>query len=373
MARLMAPSAFAVVALAIAISNVGILAAPAALSGVRLRHDVRTDGVLLAYAAGLIGAVSVILGVFGAWVYALKAPVVLAVVAAVGAGGMAVLGLVPFQKAHRFSISVPFGQVGNVALLSSAALMLFWPAARVTWLPTTCVALAFGAVALWSWRDQWPQPGPGPSFGRKHWHDGLQFAAMSAAEQVMWQLERLLIPILLSLGDLAVFALVGAVAVAPYHILAAGAGATLIPRLQASPSHRQRMKLISQEALLMLGLSVLGGLLILLLMPPLVEWYLGSKIVVTRALLFAAIVGGMARILAAVARTPAMAFCTSEELRRISLGSWLAVGLGIVAAWLLAGFGLVGLIAGVTVGWLARGGIAIAVAWRHIAPGGSVS
>jgi hypothetical protein len=187
----------------------------------------------------------------------------------------------------------------------------------------------------------------------------------------MWQLERLLIPILLSLGDLAVFALVGAIALAPYHVLAAGAGATLIPRLQAVSSHRQRMKLMSHETLIMLGLSVLGGLLILVLTPPLVEWYLGGKIVVSRALLLAAIAGGVARILAAVARTPAVAFCSSEELRRISLGSWLAVGLGVLAAWALAGFGLVGLIAGVTIGWLVRGGIAIAVAWRHIAPGGS--
>jgi O-antigen/teichoic acid export membrane protein len=163
-----------------------------------------------------------------------------------------------------------------------------------------------------------------------------------------------------------VYALVGAIAVAPYHVLAAGAGATLIPRLQAAPSRQQRMKLISHETLIMLALSVLGGALILLLMPPLVEWYLGSKIVVTRTLLLAAVAGGVARILAAVARTPAIAFCSSEELRRISLGSWLAVALGILAAWALAGFGLVGLIAGVTVGWLARGGIAIAVAWNHL-------
>jgi O-antigen/teichoic acid export membrane protein len=190
---------------------------------------------------------------------------------------------------------------------------------------------------------------------------------MSAAEQVMWQLERLLIPILLTLGDLAVYAVVGAVAVAPYHVLASGAGATLIPRLQEASSRRKRLQLISHETLIMLGLSILGGCLILLLMPPLVDWYLGSKIVVTRTLLLAAITGGIARIMAAVARTPAVAFCSSVELRRISLGSWLAVVLGMVCAWLLSGFGLVGLIAGVTIGWLVRGAIAIAVAWPHLA------
>ena len=375
MARVMAPVDFGVVALAIAISNVGISAAPAGMSGVRLRHDIRTDSALLTYALVIMGIVGVGLGLFGWRTYGLEPVVVLAIVAAVVGGGMAVLGLIPYQKARRFSISVPFGQVGNPALLLSAGVMLAWPAARVSWLPSTFVALAFGAVALWSWRDQWPQPGPGPSFGRRHWHDGLQFTAMSAAEQVMWQLERLLIPILLSLGDLAVYALVGAIAVAPYHVLAAGAGATLIPRLQAAPSRQQRMKLILHETLIMLALSALGGLLILLLMPPLVEWYLGSKIVVTRTLLLAAVAGGVARILAAVARTPAIAFCSSEELRRISLGSWVAVALGILAAWALAGFGLVGLIAGVTIGWLARGGIAIAVVWNHLTTtdGGSTS
>jgi O-antigen/teichoic acid export membrane protein len=367
MARVMSPASFGVVALAIAISNVGIAAAPAGMSGVRLRHDVRTDTALLAHALVIIGAIGVSLGFFGSTVYGLDPVVVLAIVAAVVAGGMALLGLIPFQKARRFSISVPFGQVGNAALLVSAGLMLLWPEARVAWLPTAFVALAFGAVAIWSWRNQWPQPGSGPSFGRPHWHDGLQFTVMSAADQVMWQLERLLIPILLTLGDLAVFAVVGAIAVAPYHVLAAGAGATLIPRLQAAPSSQQRLRLISHETLVMLALSVLGGLLILLLMPPLVDWYLGSKVVVTHGLLIAAIAGGVARILAAVARAPAVAFCSSAELRRISLGSWLAVALGVVCAWLLAGLGLIGLIAGVTIGWLARGAIAIAVAWHHLA------
>jgi hypothetical protein len=98
-----------------------------------------------------------------------------------------------------------------------------------------------------------------------------------------------------------------------------------------------------------------------------VEWYLGPKIVVTRALLLAAIVGGMARILAAIARAPAVAFGTGPELRRISAGAWLAVATGIAAAWALSGFGLIGLVAGVSVGWLVRGAISIGVTWHHVA------
>lgn len=369
MARVLPPEAFGIAALAIAISNVGIAAAPSGFSGVCLRHEMRTDSALLAYALAIIGAAGLFLGLFGRQVYDLHAAVAIVIVAAVAAGGMALLGLIPYQKERRFEISVPFGQVGNVALLGTACLMLAWPSARVAWLPTASVALVFGVVAFWAWRDQWQRAATGTSFGRRHWHDALQFTAMSAADQVMWQLERLLVPLLLSLGDLAEFALVGALAVAPYHVLASGAGATLIPRLQVAPTAQQRLRLLMHEVLIMLGLSILGGILILLLVPPLLHWYVGPKIVVSHGLLLAAIAGGFARILAAVARSPAVAFCSSEELRRISIGSWLAVLLGTIAAAMLARFGLVGLIAGVTLGWLVRGAIAIAVAWRHLTDG----
>ena len=367
MARILEPTVFGVVALAIAITNVGVAMGSAGMSGVRLRHDLHTDELLLRNAIGVMGATGVALGVFGIGAYALEFPVAFAIVAAVSAGGMALLGLVPFQKAHRFEISVPLAQVGNLALLLSAGILWALPATRLAWLPTACVALAFGTVALWAWRNQWQQGKSVESFGRHHRHDAFQFTAFSAAEELMWQLERLLIPILLSIEDLAAFAVVGAIAIAPYHVLASGAGATLIPRLQAESVKRKRRALLVHETQIMLGLAALGGVVILLVVPGLVEWYLGPKIVVTQPLLLAAVAGGTARILASIARAPAVAFGTSRELRRVSAGAWLAVVVGILAAWALAGFGLIGLIAGVTLGWLARGAAAMAVVWHHVA------
>ena len=98
MARVMTPIDFGVVALAIAISNVGISAAPAGMSGVRLRHDIRTDSALLTYALVIIGTVGVGLGLFGWRTYALEPVVVIAIVAAIFGGGMAVLGLIPLSE-----------------------------------------------------------------------------------------------------------------------------------------------------------------------------------------------------------------------------------------------------------------------------------
>ena len=366
MARVLAPADFGVVALAIALTNVGVAVGSAGMAGVRLRHDIRTDTVLLKHAIGVMCAVGAALALFGRGTYSLEFPVVLVLFAAVSAGGMALLGLVPYQKAHRFGISVPLGQAGNLALLLSAGLLLALPAARVNWLPTACVAAAFGAVALWSWADQIRNAGAGDSFGKRYRHDTVHFTIFTAADEMMWQLERLLIPIMLAIEDLAVFAVVGAVAIAPYHVLASGAGATLIPRLQAESKGKSRRAVMVHETEIMLGLAALGGALIVWLLPPLVGWYLGGKIEVTRTLLLAAIAGGVARILASIARAPAVAFGTSKELRIISGGSWVAVGIGIAAAWAMSGSGLIGLILGVAVGWLARGAVALAVTWHHV-------
>jgi O-antigen/teichoic acid export membrane protein len=373
MARIFPPTEFGVVALAIAITNVGVVVASAGLAGVRLRHAIRTDGTLLKRALEVVLSVGALLGLCGLLVYELAPSVALAIVAAVAAGGMTFLGLVPFQKAHRFEVSVPFGQTGNLMLLVSAAFLFLLPAARVAWLPTAIVALAYGIVTAWLWRHPTARAAEGVAVGRQHRHDATQFTLFAAADEVMWQLERLLIPILLGIGDLAVFAVIGAIAIAPYHVLASAATATLTPRLQAATPGAGRRSLMIRELRVMVGLAFLGGVLILICVPPLVAWYLGPKIAVTIPVLLAAIAGGTARVLAAIARAPAAAFGTGSELTRISAGAWLALALGMLAAWWLANFALTGLVLGVAFGWLVRGAVAVKVAWHHVSIGGSQS
>jgi O-antigen/teichoic acid export membrane protein len=366
MARVFTPTDFGVVALAIALTNVGIVVSSAGLGGVILRHPVRLDAGLRRRAFSIVAIAGLALAAFGWWIYSIEKAVVLAVVAAVIAGGMALLGLVPIQKAHRFHVSVPLTQTGNLALILCAATLLLVPQARVVWLPTTFVAIAFGCVAVWAWNADLQQAAGGEGFER-HGHDAVHFTLLAGADELMWQLERVMIPLLLSIEDLAVFAVIGAIAIAPYHMLAAAANATLIPRLRSESTKHGRRSLMVHEAGLMVGLAILGGAVIVLCMPPLMEWYLGPKIPITQTLLLSAIAGGTCRIFAAIARAPAAAFGTSEEIRRISAAAWFAVAVGIATAWALSGFGLAGLITGVALGWLVRGGIAIGVTWHHLA------
>lgn len=371
LARIFPPAEFGVVALAIAVTNVGVVVSSAGLAGVRLRHAIRTNRTLLDRALAVVLAAGILLGLFGFLAYELAPLVALAVVAAVAAGGMTLLGLVPFQKAHRFDVSVPFGQTGNVMLLVSAGILALLPASRVAWLPTAIVALAYGIVAIWVWRNPASRATEGVTIGRQHRHDAIQFTLFAAADEVMWQLERLLIPILLGIGELAVFAVIAAIAIAPYHVLASAATATLTPRLQAASPGAGRRSVMIRELRLMVGLAFLGGALMLACVPPLLAWFLGPKISVTMPVLLAAIAGGTARVLAAIARAPAAAFGTSDELGRISAGAWLALALGILAAWSLVELGLTGLILGVAVGWLVRGAVAVKFTWHHVSTGGS--
>ena len=368
LAREFTPTDFGVVALAIALTNVGVVVSSAGLGGVVLRHPVRMDAGLRRRALVIVAIAGLALASIGWWTYSIEIAVAIAVVAAVMAGGMALLGLVPIQKAHRFHVSVPLTQTGNLALLLCAGTLLLVPQARVVWLPTMFVAIAFGSVAVWAWNADLRQAAGGEGFER-HGHDAVHFTLLAGADELMWQLERVMIPLLLSIEDLAVFAVIGAIAIAPYHMLAAAANATLVPQLRSEPTRRGRRSLMINEAGLMAGLAILGGAVIVLGMPPLMEWYLGPKIPITQALLLSAIAGGTCRIFAAIARAPAVAFGTSKEIRRISAAAWLAVAIGIATAWALSAFGLAGLITGVAIGWLVRGGIAIGVTWHHLAKG----
>ena len=366
LAKALPPAVFGIAALVIAVSNVGIAGAPSGLTGILLRHDIRIDRSLLRRSTQINLAAGFALGTFTVLTYGLGAAEFATIVIAVGVGGLALLGLVPFQKARRFGISVPLSLVANPALLLAAGLLLFFPAIRFPWLPTLIVAGTFGIVAAWAWSTSLSQATGGTTINRGYLGDWFHFSSFAVGAEVLWQLERLLIPVLLSIEDMATYAVVAALAVAPFHVLSSAAGATLIPRLQAEPDKAARRSVLARETWLLVGLSVLGGALLLLIGPTLIDWYLGPKVAVSTGLLAIAVLSGVARLLAALARTPAAAFCNSKELERVSIGAWLAVAVAVMAAWALAGYGLHGLIVGVTLGWLARGVVAIAVAWRYL-------
>lgn len=72
-------------------------------------------------------------------------------------------------------------------------------------------------------------------------------------------------------------------------------------------------------------------------------------------MLLAAILGGLVKVFSSMARSAAVAYCSTKELWYLNGFTWLTVALAVAGGIFGARWGIAGVIYGVSVGWLARG------------------
>jgi O-antigen/teichoic acid export membrane protein len=171
------------------------------------------------------------------------------------------------------------------------------------------------------------------------------------------QLERLLAPRLLSLEDLARFAVAATLVGSPFRMLQMGAGYTLLPRLRAATSPHARWKLVRHEALAVALIGGAGGVILLSAAPWIAERLLAGKYELSTGLMVAALVSGVAKLADAIATTMVWALASPRQLAMLNWVSWACAGLGVALGWLGARWGLLGLMYGVTAAWVCRGAV----------------
>jgi hypothetical protein len=291
-------------------------------------------------------------------------------VATVGGGAMWVAGA-QFQSEQRYGISLGITQSPNLLLLFIAAALTL-SSVRTAWFPLFIFALGYVAAAAYGWRvllrEREAKPVRGSSFPMG---EALSFAGLNIVGMVLLQLDRLVIPHVLTMHDLATFGVLAAIAGSLFRVLSLGVGYTLLPRLRAAQSLAQQRHLMAHEAKLV-GAIVVGGSAVVLLVTPLIErWFLAGKYHLATSLVIAAIVSGIAKIADSFAKSTVSALGTAAELSLVNLMGWASVGIGIWAAAIGARWGLAGVMLGVGVGWLMRALVAFYLTMRHLkAPAG---
>jgi O-antigen/teichoic acid export membrane protein len=238
---------------------------------------------------------------------------------------------------------------------------------REAWLPLAIAALGFVLAALSGWTVLFRERGKKPA--RQNWfpwREAFSFAGLNAAGLVLVQLDRLIIPHVLPLGDLATYGVLAAIAGSLFRVLQMGVGYTLLPRLRAASSVPERRQLIAHEAKLVSVLVIAGSTVIWMVTPAVEGWFLQDKYHLTSALLMAALVSGMAKVANAFTRSTVTALATQAELSLVNVLGWLSVGLAIPAAFFGARWGLAGVIYGVGFGWFLRALTALYVTLRHL-------
>ena len=372
LARVLPTREYALFTLVIAVVNLSFALAPLGVDGIVQRRHLDAGPILLKrtlWAGLLTGIVSALTAGLA---YDLSPLMLLLVLAATIGGGAMVVAAAQFQSEQRYSLSLSLTQSPNLVLIVAAAAVTLMGSTEAR-LPLVISALGFvlsGIIGWWIlFRERASKPHQSTWFP---WGEALSFAGLNAAGLLLVQLDRLVIPYVLTLHDLATFGVLAAIAGSLFRVLSMGVGYTLVPRLRAAASVMERRHLIAHEAKLIGVIIIVGSLAIWFLTPWIERAFLAGKYHLGGSLLLATIFSGVAKIMNSFTKATVTALATGSEVSVVNLLGWVSVGVAFAAAILGARWGLTGVIYGVGVGWLVRALTASYLILRHLKLPGSI-
>jgi O-antigen/teichoic acid export membrane protein len=365
LARALPTNEYGAFALMLALVQIGMPLAPAGAAIVVNRQRLPADRRLFARTLATSGAVGAATLAVGALLYDLGAALHTLAAAAIVAGGLTLVAAAQFQRRERFALAVLLTQSQNAALLGASLLALACVRGGAV-LPAAVLAAGCAVSAAAGWgllrRDREPPGAPAPY----PWRESLSAAGVHASGLVLIQMERLVIPTTLGVGELATFAVVAALVGSPFRMLQLGVGYTLLARLRNAGDPAARRRLLGSEALAVLGTSGAACVVLWLATPFLVELFLAGKYVLPGSLVLAMLVAGLAKVLGALSSAVLNATGTPRDLARLNLWTWVGVLMGGAGAIAGARYGLTGVVYGVTAGWLADALAATLLAAPHL-------
>jgi O-antigen/teichoic acid export membrane protein len=358
LARVLPPAEFGVFTLFLALVQIGVSLAPIGLEGQVNRRPggVVSPGRPLLTSVVVAAATAIV----ASTLYRLEWGFIVALVVSIIAGGTSRVASAVFQSRLRFGLALSLSQGLAAALLGMGAVAVvaggvepWFLAALVAGYYVISASVGWGILA----REK-PQGTNEPH----SFLEGLSLLGITAAALILMQLERLLTPRLLTLEDLATFAVVATLAGSPFRMLQMGAGYTLLPRLSAASTPEERRQLVRREAVAVMLIGGAAALVILSAAPWIAAWLLAGKYELSTALMIAALVSGAIKLADGFATTIVWALGSPRQLALLNWVSWTCAGIGVAAAWLGARWGLLGLMYGVSLGWVGRGAVAGALA-----------
>lgn len=366
LARALPTEEYAVLTLVVALVNVGAPLAAAGVDGVVNRRHLEAGPRLVRRLLHPLTAVALAFTLIALVGYETPVGISLMILLSIMAGGALQVAGAQFQSEQRFGVSLALFQSPNLVLLLSAAWVLAAGSRRAE-APMAVWTAGFLAAAAAGWgllfRERHAKPHRSVDF---RWSEALAIAGLAVAGLVLIQLERLLLPHLLPLEDLATYGVLAAIAGSLFRVLQMGVGYSLLPRLRAAPDVLQRRRLLFKEARLVVALAVMGSLVIWVATPRIEEWFLGGKYHLSAALVLAAVVTGLIKVLNGFAQSAVSALADPRELSVVSVLGWVSVGVGALGAFAGARWGLPGVIYGVGLGWVMRASVGFFLTARHL-------
>jgi O-antigen/teichoic acid export membrane protein len=353
-ARTLPVESYALVALCVAIINLALRFAP---FGADL--EINREGWALSAAA--IGGVVVtclaaatVAGAVASVGYGLGVDVAIGLAVAVAAGGITAYAAATLQARRRYFLSLAYMHSINYLLLllsiaTAVGALVTVPA--IVWAVAggTLVVLVPASIALVAlWRSSVGTDGS-RSFRRL-----LPLVLVTGSAEVLTQLDRLVTPLVLGLGELAQLGVLLALVGPPFRLLEMAVAYAMLPELRSATDAAQRRRALRESATLAGTVSLVAAGLLLLFLAPLSNWLLASKFTLPHNVIVAALLAGLVRVAHGFAGAAATALVPNERLHRLSaLGLWSAA-IGITGAVVGGQWGLQGVIYGSMTGWIVR-------------------
>jgi len=355
LAKLLSAEAFGNVVLFQALASVAIGLAPLGVDSLIVRGEIGVDRRILSRTVIFACAFTVLL--WGANLAFENLPMEIDDILLIGlaclGGAIAKLFTANEQSKEKFWMAQLISQAPYFAFLIFSALLIFfqsptWQLGALAFVLGQFIGAALGYAVFARNAPDTRTALPGL------WLRAVSFLGVLASMLLLSQLERLVIAGYLGLEAVATFGVAAALILAPYRILAAGIGFTLMPRLAANPSKSIRRALFRHELFVAAISSILGGLILVLLAPAVISAIYQDKYTVSLILLISLIIAGLIRTAYGFVSASMGGIGNTRMLHKFNLFGWLGTGVAALAAVSMTSLGLPGVIAGVSLGWLIR-------------------
>jgi len=194
------------------------------------------------------------------------------------------------------------------------------------------------------------------------WLDIVPIVGVVAVATISNQFDRLLLPLLLGLGDVATFSVLSSLAIFPFRLLDAGVNFTLTPRLSKAGDPRLAYGAFKAELGITAAFLVIACGGIVLLAPAVAFHLTDGRYELSVLLVICACLSGLAKLMHGFLRSIAVALGTSQELYQVNACGWIALTVAALCAAAGSRFGLAGFVAGSASGYGAVMAPALAIA-----------
>lgn len=354
LARLLASSEFGALSLFLALIQLSLTLGPFGLDLAINRHRLDASGELRNWGLATSVATGLLIAIAAMALYDVDVVMAACLLVAGIASSFNRFGSSLLQAQQRFGFSLFLGQVHNYILL--LAVPILWALGTDRALPIMAmIVLSYLVTSIVGWfaaSKTRLREGPSPAL-RNFLKESLAGFGILLATQVLWQLERLVIPRTLSMEDLATFAVVAAIAGSPFRMLQIGIGHTLLPGLRGCHDRQDVRRLMKREGAIVFGASTASVLAVVIVTPFIAEHFLMGRYDIGWALLIAVIVTGLVKVVNGFVSAIVQAFGSTVALAKFNVLTWLGLIAGVACATYGARYGVTGVVYGVGVAWVA--------------------